>query len=112
MSEALKHKEGAIAELERELNMEKERRKDMTKNFNQCMNEFKTEQKALSKIHKATEAMQHGRMSPNKEAARLKKNILADDSDGDQSDLDRVPVRETSKNSARKTSARRPAQNT
>jgi len=34
MSQALKHKEGAIAELEKELNMEKERRKDMTKNFN------------------------------------------------------------------------------
>lgn len=41
--------------------------------------------------------MEHGRLSARGEAAKLKQNILADSDaeDGDQSDLDRIPVKES-----------------
>ena len=74
VGEALQQKEGLIEELEKELALEKTRREQMNKRFENQMKEFAEEQKAVANIKIANREMENGRRDKSLEAKRLVKD--------------------------------------
>ena len=74
VGEALNQKEGVIEELEKELALEKERREQMNKRFEQQMKEFSDEQKVVKNIALANKQMENGKRDKSLEAKRMVKD--------------------------------------
>ena len=84
MGETLAQKQNIISALEDELNKERNRRKQMSKDYKTQVREFELDKKALDGIKKKSEQMEKNKAK--REAEELKKD----------SELDMVPTRERS----------------
>ena len=84
IGEALQQKEGLIEELEKELAVEKARRMEMNKRFDEQVKEFTEEQKALQEIRTRTQKLETGKLDKKTEGRRL------------DEELDSIPTKEVS----------------
>ena len=94
IGEALTQKESLIEELEKELAVEKARRMEMNKRFDEQVKEFTEEQRALREIRSRSKKLEAGKLDKRAEGRKL------------DEDLDRIPTKETS--TSQKPAARTP----
>ena len=94
IGEALTQKEGLIGELEKELAVERARRMEMNKRFDEQVKEFAEEQDALKEIRARTRKIEAGKLDKGTEGRRL------------DEELDKVPTKQGS--GSQKPSARTP----
>ena len=65
IGEAVTQKEGLIEELEKELAVEKARRMEMNKRFDEQLKEFSEEQKAWKEVGKRSRMLEAGKLDKN-----------------------------------------------